>query len=93
MLIDASSGYDNLKLDERSSYLTISCPFARYRYIKLSFGVDPVGDMFQKKIDELFSDMSNVFNIADDILIAGFNEQDKDQDETLDKVLRVGRKT
>ena len=33
--------------------------------------------------------MPNVFSIADDILIAGYNKQDKDHDETLDKVLRV----
>ena len=30
-----------------------------------------MGDMFQKNIDELLSGMSNVFSIADDILIAG----------------------
>ena len=47
--------------------------------------------MFQKKINELFSGMPNVFDIADDILIAGFNEQDNDHDETLGKVLRVCR--
>ena len=29
--------------------------------------------MFQKKIDELFSDIPNVFGIADDILIAGLD--------------------
>ena len=44
--------------------------------------------MFQKKIDEHFSTMPNVFSIADGILIAGFREQGKDHDETLDKVLR-----
>ena len=33
-LIDASSGYHNLKLDEQSFYLaTFSCPFGRYKYI------------------------------------------------------------
>ena len=47
--------------------------------------------MFQKEIDELFSSMSNVFCIADDILIAGFDEQYKDHYETLDKVLQVYR--
>ena len=43
--------------------------------------------MFQKETDEIFSSMPNVFGSADDILIAGFNEQGKDHDETLDKVL------
>ena len=30
--------------------------------------------MFQKRINQLFSGMSNVFDIVDDILIAGFDE-------------------
>ena len=45
--------------------------------------------MLQKKIDELFSGMPNVFGIAGEILIAGFNEQGKDHYEILDKVLWV----
>ena len=74
-LIDLSSGYHNLNLDEKSSYLTtFSCPFGRDRYITLPFGVGPVGDMFQKEIYELCSSMSSVFGIADDILIADFDE-------------------
>ena len=47
--------------------------------------------MFQIKIDELFHAISNVFGIADDILIAGFDELGKDYDVTLDKVLRICR--
>ena len=47
--------------------------------------------MFQKKIDESFSRMPNAFGIADDILIAGLDEQGCDHDSTLDKVLRVCR--
>ena len=39
--------------------------------------------MFQRKIDELFIGIPNVFGIADDILIVGFDEQGKDHDETL----------
>ena len=46
-------------------------------------------DIFQKKIDELFSSMPNIFSIADDILIAGFDKYGKDHDATLDKVPRV----
>ena len=44
--------------------------------------------MLQKKTDELFSDMPNIFSIADDILIAGFGEQGEDHNAMLDKVLR-----
>ena len=61
-IIDASSGYHNLKLGEKSSYLTIfACHFGRYRYKQLPFRAAPVGDMFQCKIDEIFNDMPYVF--------------------------------
>ena len=53
-LIDANSGYNNLELDERSSYLMMfTCQFGRYRYKSLPFGAAPAGDMFQKKIDKI----------------------------------------
>ena len=45
--------------------------------------------MLHEKVDELFSSMSNVFCIADDILIAGFDKWGKDHDETLQKVLQT----
>ena len=47
--------------------------------------------MFQMMIGELFNDMSNVFGIADYILIVGFKDQGKDHAETLDKVLQICR--
>ena len=49
----------------------------------------PTGDMLQKKTDELLTGMPNVFSMADDILIAGFDMQDKHHNETLNKVLQV----
>ena len=43
--------------------------------------------MFQKKIDELFHDIPNIFGIAADILIAGYDTDGRDHDERLGKVL------
>ena len=61
-IMDASSGHHNLKLDEKSSYLTtFTCQFGRYRYKRLPFGTVQVGDMFQCKIGEIFSEMTNIF--------------------------------
>ena len=69
-IINASLGYHNLKLDKQSSYLmTFACPFGRYRYKCLLIGAALAGDIFQHKIDEIFSDMPSVFGIADDILV------------------------
>ena len=50
MSINASSGYHNLNLDEKSSYLTtFACPFGRYRYKQLPFRTVPAGDMSNEK--------------------------------------------
>ena len=49
-LIDASLKYHNLRLEEKSSYLTtFSCQLGRYRYKWLPFGEAPAGNMFQGK--------------------------------------------
>ena len=53
----------------------------------LPFRAAPAVDMFQKKIDKLFRCMPDVYGIADDILITGFDEQGKDHDITFNKVL------
>ena len=46
-------------------------------------------DIFQNKIDELFSGMPNVLGNADDILIVSFDEQCKDHDKMPEKVLWI----
>ena len=88
-LIDASSGYHNFKLDEKSSYLTtFACHFGQCRYKQLSFGAAPEGDMFKRKIDEIFKDMPNVFGIADDILVVGYEDKFRDHADTVHNVLQ-----
>ena len=49
----------------------------------------PVGDMFQKKTDEIFSGMPNVFSIADDILMQVLMTMAETHNATLDKILRI----
>ena len=44
--------------------------------------------MFQCKIDEIFNDMLNVFGIAHDILVIGYDEDWTDHDEAVYNVLR-----
>ena len=86
-IIDASLGYHNLKLDKQSSYLTtFACPFGSYRYKWLPFGAVLAGDMFQCKIDEIFNAMLNVFGIADDILVIGYDKDGADHGEAVYKV-------
>ena len=72
-LINVCSSYQNLIILNN-----IFCPFFRYSNIRLPFRVASVDDIFQKKIDKIFSSILNVFSIADGILIAGFDDQGKD---------------
>ena len=89
LIIDMSSIYHNLKLDKQSSYLTtFPCLFGRYWYKHLPFGAVPAGDMFQCKIDEIFNDMPNVFGIADDILVIGYNKNGADHDKAVYSMVR-----
>ena len=39
--------------------------------------------MFQRKIDKSFKDLPNVFGIADDILVVGYDAGGKGCEETL----------
>ena len=94
ILINASLGYHNLELGDKLSYLTtFSCPFGRYGYARLPFGAAPAGNMFLKKIDGIFSGMPNIFGIADDTLIADFDEHGRDREEMLEKVLWIRRQS
>ena len=46
-----------------------------------------MGDMFQCKIDKIFSDMPNMFGIVDDILVIGYDKNGMDHDAAVHKVL------
>ena len=44
--------------------------------------------MFQCKIDEIFSDMLNIFVIADNILVIGYDDDRTDHNAMVQKVLQ-----
>ena len=54
---------------------------------KTTFSAALVGVMFQRKIDKLFNDIPNVFGIAGDIVIAGFDADSMDHNVSLEQVL------
>jgi len=64
-IVDARSGYWNIKLDHASSfYTTFNSPQGRYRFLRLPFGLICAQDIFQKKVDETFGDLHGVTGIA-----------------------------
>ena len=47
--------------------------------------------MFQRKVDEIYKDLPNLFGIADNILVVQYDVDGKDHDDTLKSVLQRGR--
>ena len=80
-LLDASS--DTSIWSAMKEILNFSNCFmsvGRYRYRKLSFGAAPASDMFQRKIDEIFKALTNVFGIAYGMLIVGYDNKETEHD-------------
>ena len=90
-VLDATSGFWHIKLDEASTrLLTFNTPFSRYQYLRIPVDINSAPEVFQKKMTQAFEDLSGVKTIADDILIWG-----KDEDEhnfRLEQVLKRSRK-
>ena len=77
--LDAQSGYWQIRLEEKSSYLTtFNSPFGRYRFKRLPFGIICAQDLFQRKMDELFEDMEGVTPLIDDVIIHGRTREEHD---------------
>ena len=71
-LLDAKSGYWQVKLDEASSMLTtFNTPWGKYRYLHLPFGLKVSSDVFQEQLEAVLKLHSNVTRIADDCLVMG----------------------
>ena len=91
-ILDARSGYWNIKLDQQSSlYTTFNSPYGRYRFLRLPFGLVCAQDIFQRKVDETFSGLAGVAGIADDIIVYGRDRTN--HDKNLDSVMQRARQT
>ena len=71
-VLDAKSGYLQMKLDYESSLLTtMNTPVGRYRWLKLPFRIKSAPELYQRAMDEMLEDIDHAYAIMDDILIAG----------------------
>ena len=94
-VLDATSGYWQMKLDEESSKLcTFNTPFGRYRFTRLPFGIKLAPEVFQKKMSQVLEDIDGAEAIVDDILVWGrdTHEHDARLKNVLDRVQEVNLK-
>ena len=51
--------------------------------MRLPFSAAPAGYIFQCKIDQIFKELANIFGIAGNILIVGYDTDGKERETTL----------
>ena len=68
---------------------TFACQFGIYRYKCLPFGAALADDMFQRKIDETFKELPNMFGITGDIVVLAYDDGGRDHNNTVQKVLLI----
>lgn len=86
--LDVKEAYWHVRLDEQSSLLTtMITPFGRFRWARLPFGLKVSSEIFQRKLHEAIGDLNGIFSIADDILVAGCAESDRNAKRDMDRKL------
>ena len=69
-VLDASSGYWQINLDQESAKLcTFNSPFGRYMFKHLPFGLSSAQDIFQKVMTDMFKGIDGIEVVVDDILV------------------------
>lgn len=86
--IDLHSASHQMALNTDSQELTtFVTPFGAYKYLRLPFGLASAASVFQKVMDVLFKDVTNVQAFQDDILV--FTETKEAHLDTLHKVFSI----
>ena len=81
-------GFLQVESDEESSKLTVfQTPWGRYRFHRMPFGINPAPELFQMKLDQNLEGLKEVFKIANDILISGQGDIEREADEDRDRNL------
>ena len=88
--LDVKEAYWHVKLDEPSSFLTTMITLCgRFRWARLPFGLKVSSELFQRRLNEALCDLSGVFSIADDIIVAGCGQTTEEAVRDHDVKLRA----
>ena len=91
-LCDARDGFLQVKLSAKSSdYTTFWGPTARYKWLRMPFGISTAPEEFQRRLTQALHGLTGVKVVADDILIYGHTRND--HDNNLKQLLARARET
>ena len=86
--LDVKEAYWHVALDEASSNLTtMITPFGRYKWNRLPFGLKVSSEIFQKKLVAALAGLKGVFAVADDVIVIGCGETEKEAMQNHEKNL------
>lgn len=91
--LDAKSGYWQMKLSTRASFLTtFNTPFGRYRFLRMPFGLVSAQDEFQRKMDEILESLPGLVTLVDGVLVTGTTKEEHDRNlkAALDRATEKG---
>ena len=94
-VLDATSGYWQIKLDEESSlFTTCNTPFGRYRFTRRPFGIHSAQEVFKKTMDMAFEGINGCKSIIDDMLVWGSSKEEHGHNlrKVLERTREVGIK-
>ena len=94
--VDLNMGYYHIELDPESSTIcTIVLPWGKCKYLKLPMGLCNTPDIFQEKMNELFSGFDYICTYIDDLLVitkGSFEEHLIHLDTVLENIGTAGLK-
>ena len=77
-LVDTKDGFLQVKLSEKSSYLTTFwTPRGKFWWLRMAFGISSSPEEFQRRLQEALDGRERISTIADDILIVGRGQRQK----------------
>ncbi len=91
MMLDASQGFWQLKLEESSTrYCTFNTPFGRHCFPRLPFGIKSAPEIFHRAMEQIIEGLDGVPVYIDDIIIWGSTAQE--HNERLNRVMECIQK-
>ena len=83
--LDLKHGYWHCVLDVKSSLLTtFATPFGRFKWLRLPFGLNVSSEIFQKRLVQALEGLPATICIADDILVYGKGDEEKQAEQCHD---------